>query len=126
MPNGTGLDGMLLASRDPERLRAWYSAALEPQAESRENQYRMLDFRGFYLVIDHRDDVAATNPDPARVVLNFDVEDARAAVKRIEQAGTRWIAPLEDRDGSLFATATDPDGNYVQVIQLSQEHRNAM
>ncbi|GAA1760801.1 MULTISPECIES: VOC family protein [Streptomonospora] len=126
MPNGTGLDGMLLASRDPERLRAWYASALEPQEEFEQDQYRMLKFRTFYLVIDHRDDVAATNPDPARVVLNFDVEDARAAVKRMEQAGTRWVAPLEDRDGSLFATATDPDGNYVQVIQLSEEHRNAM
>jgi hypothetical protein len=38
----------------------------------------------------------------------------------------RWVAALEDRDGSLFATAADPDGNYVQIIQLSDEHRAAM
>ena len=28
---------------------------------------------------------------------------------------------LEDRDGSLFARARDPDGNYVQVVQLSEQ-----
>lgn len=126
MANGTGLDGMLLASRAPERLREWYSSALEPQEASEVDQYRILTFRGFYLIIDRRDDIAATNPDPGRVILNFDVEDARATVKRIEEAGTRWVAPLEDRDGSLFATATDPDGNYVQVVQISEEHRAAM
>ncbi|MFD0776004.1 VOC family protein [Streptomonospora algeriensis] len=126
MANGTGLDGMLLASRDPERLREWYACALEPQEVSEVDHYRILTFRGFYLIIDSRDDIAATNPDPGRVILNFDVEDARAAVKRIEEAGTRWVAPLEDRDGSLMATATDPDGNYVQVIQLSEAHRAAM
>jgi hypothetical protein len=33
---------------------------------------------------------------------------------------------LEDRGGSLFATAIDPDGNNVQIIQLSDEDRAAM
>ena len=36
------------------------------------------------------------------------------------------ISVLEDRDGSLFGTAVDPDGNHVQIIQLSDEHRAAM
>ncbi|MUL42082.1 VOC family protein [Streptomonospora sp. PA3] len=126
MANTTGLSGMLLASRDPKRLADWYSAALEPQEDSAADQYRVLKFRDFYLIIDSRDDVAAANPDPARVILNFDVEDARAVAKRIDDAGTRWVAPVEDRDGSLFATATDPDGNYVQVVQLSEEAKNSM
>ena len=36
------------------------------------------------------------------------------------------MAELEDREGSLFATAQDPDGNYVQVIQLSPAERAQM
>ena len=43
---------------------------------------------------------------------------------------TRWVwsdwRKLEDRGGSLFATAIDPDGNNVQIIQLSDEDRAAM
>ncbi len=90
------------------------------------DQYRMLRFGTFYLMIDSRADVSDKNPEPGRVILNFDVPDARAVVARVEGLGGTWLAELEDRDGSLFATAIDPDGNYVQIIQLSDEHRAAM
>lgn len=75
------------------------------------------------LFLDARDDVRATHPDPVRTLLNFDGVDARAAAARMEAAGSTWVAPLEDRDGSLFATAQDPDGTYVQIIQLSSAAR---
>jgi catechol 2,3-dioxygenase-like lactoylglutathione lyase family enzyme len=120
------LDGMLLASTDPERLHAWYVEALQPQEDSKVDNYLVLKFGAFYLVIDRRSDVGDTNPEPGRMILNFDVPDARAVVARMEQLGVRWEAELEDRDGSLFATALDPDGNFVQVIQLSEEHRAQM
>jgi predicted enzyme related to lactoylglutathione lyase len=120
------LDSMLLASTDPERLHAWYAAALEPEEDAKVDQYRVLKFGDFHLLIDSRDDIGDTNPEPGRVVINFDVPDARAVAARLDELGTRWLAALEDRDGSLFATAVDPDGNYVQIIQLSDEHRAAM
>jgi predicted enzyme related to lactoylglutathione lyase len=120
------LVSILLASTDPERLHAWYTAALSPLEDTKADQYHILKFGTFFLLIDHRDDVGDTNPEPGRVILNFDVDDARAVAARLEEAGTTWLAELEDRDGSLFATAIDPDGNYVQIIQLSDEHRAAM
>ncbi|WP_113704254.1 VOC family protein [Nonomuraea lactucae] len=121
------LDGMLLASTDPERLRRWYAAVLDPEANTEvDGGYRVLKFGGFYLIIDTRADISDKNPEPGRVILNFDVDDARAVVARMNQTGVSWLAELEDRDGSLFATAIDPDGNYVQIVQLSEEHRAAM
>lgn len=123
---GTSLNSMLLASADPDRLRSWYVAALQPQENTEMDQYRVLRFDTFYLMIDSRADVGDKNPEPGRVILNFEVPDARAAVTRIDELGGAWLAELEDRDGSLFATAIDPDGNYVQIIQLSEEHRAAM
>lgn len=120
------LDSMLLASTDPERLHAWYAAALDPAADTTVDQYRVLAFGGFHLLIDSRDDVGKSNPEPGRIILNFDVTDARAVAARMDELGTRWLADLEDRDGSLFGTAIDPDGNYVQIIQLSEQHRAAM
>jgi hypothetical protein len=120
------LDSMLLASTDPDRLHAWYAGALDPEEDTKVDQYRILRFGGFNLLIDSRDDIAERNPDPGRAIVNFDVEDARAIVAKMDELGTTWVAELEDRDGSLFATAADPDGNYVQIIQLSEEHRAAM
>ncbi|QBI55565.1 VOC family protein [Streptomonospora litoralis] len=122
----TEINAMLLASRDPERLHDWYSTVFEPQQDTRMDQYRILKLGSFHLLIDSRDDIAAANPDPGRVIINVDVDDARAVGKRIDEAGSRWLSPIEDRDGSLFGTAIDPDGNYVQLIQLSEEARQSM
>lgn len=120
------LDSLLLASTDPETLAEWYVAGLHPESDNKVDGYRALTFGAFHVLIDTRDDVTDVNPEPGRIILNFDVEDALAVVTRLEDLGTEWLAPLEDRDGSLFATAIDPDGNYVQIIELSEEHRAAM
>lgn len=117
------LASILLSSTDPDRLGAWYAAALTPSDDARVGDYRMLRYGAFHLMIDQRDDVGASNPEPGRMILNFDVDDARSVVARLDDMGVSWLAPLEDRDGSLFATAIDPDGNYVQLIQISPEHQ---
>lgn len=118
----SSLASMLLSSSDPERLHAWYAAALSPSDNVDVNGYRVLKFGAFYLMIDTRDDVGDNNPEPGRMILNFDVDDARAVAARFDELGASWLAPLEDRGGSLFGTAIDPDGNYVQIIELSKEH----
>ncbi|MFI6388198.1 VOC family protein [Nonomuraea sp. NPDC050547] len=120
------LDSMLLASTDPVRLSDWYAAALEPAEKADLGDYLFLRFGTFGVLFDRRADVSAKNPEPARMILNFQVDDAREVTARMEGLGVTWLAPLEERDGSLFATAIDPDGNYVQVIQLSPEHRAEM
>jgi hypothetical protein len=76
------LGSILLASPDPVRLRTWYRDVLQ------------VDVDGSDLVIDESQDLAATNPEPARTVLRVDVADA---------AGS-----------GLLATVRDPDGNLVQ------------
>ena len=122
------LSSILLSSTKPEKLRDWYAAAFAAGVEHTpgEPAYDLLDFGGFYVMIDTRDDVGDTNPEPGRVILNFEVDDARATAARISELGASWLAELEDRDGSWFATAIDPDGNYVQIIELSDEARAAM
>lgn len=120
------LDSMLLSSTNPERLGEWYAAALDPDDDQKVDGYRALRFGGFHVLIDQRDDIGDTNPEPGRMIHNFDVADARASVARLDALGTTWLAELEDRDGSLFATAIDPDGNYVQLIEMSPEHRAQM
>lgn len=120
------LDSIMLGTRDAERLHNWYTMVLPPRSDDVQGDYRILGYGDFYLFIDPRDDVATEHPDSPRCILNFRLPDARAAADRMEAAGTTWVSPLEDRDGSLFATATDPDGNLVQIIQLSPEELATM
>jgi hypothetical protein len=76
------LGSILLASRDPDRLRTWYRDVLQ------------LDVDGSALVIDESEDVAATNPEPARTGLRVGVADP-------------------SRCGPV-TTVRDPDGNLVR------------
>lgn len=117
---------MLRASTDPERLGSWFAHAFAPEHHTRVNGYRVLRFGTFTLLIDHRDDIGDTNPEPGRAIVDFDGTDAQAVVDRLDAARTPWLAPLEDRDGTLFATAIDPDGNYVQLIQMGPRERARM
>lgn len=120
------LGSILLSSTDPERLHRWYVDALPPDTDDSQEQYRILGYGATYVMIDTRDDVGPKTAEPGRVILNFEVDDARAAAGRMESLGTSWLAPLEDREGSWFATAIDPDGNYVQIIELSEAAKAQM
>jgi predicted enzyme related to lactoylglutathione lyase len=117
---GPQIGSVLLASTDPARLRAWYEQAFGVTADV--DGFLRLGAVG--LLVDGRDDVADRAAEPSRVILNVHVEDAKDAVRRLDALGVRWIAELEYREpaGAWFATAADPDGNHVQVIELTDAY----
>ena len=75
---------VLLASADPERLRRWYSEVLGLDPDGEDG-----------IVIDGRDDVEPSNPEPGRATLRIYVAGAPPGV---------------------LATMVDPDGNRVQLF----------
>jgi predicted enzyme related to lactoylglutathione lyase len=121
------LGSMLLSSDDPQRLCAFYADALGLESgRSPDGQYSFLNVGGFFVMFDHRDDVSGRTKEPGRAIFNIHVDDVPEAAARFEKAGATWLAPPEDRDGSWFATAIDPDGNYVQLMHVSEEERARM
>ena len=111
---------ILLASTDPDRLRSFYCDAFDVVAD--ENGAVVLG--GLGVIFDRRDDVAERTSEP-RVVLNIDTEDAASVVQRIEGMGVTFSVRLEDRGPGIFSTFEDPDGNLTQVLQMSQDYRDA-
>ena len=108
---------ILLASTDPARLRSWYEQAFGVTAGTD----GFLWFGEAGLLIDPRGDVTAKTAEPARVIINLHVADAQATARHLDAMEVTWLAPLEYRkpDGAWFATVLDPDGNYVQIIELT-------
>jgi predicted enzyme related to lactoylglutathione lyase len=117
------IGSILLASTDPGRLRAWYEQAFGVAADP-DGFLRLGDVG---LLIDGRDDVADVPAEPARVILNVHVADARATARRLDTMGVTWHAELEYREGAgaWFGTVLDPDGNYLQIIELTPEYWKA-
>lgn len=114
------IGSILLASTDPVRLRAWYERAFGVTADV--DGFLRLGEVG--LLIDGRDDVAARTAEPARVIINLHVPDARAIARHLSGLEVTWVAALEYREaaGAWFGTVLDPDGNYVQVIELTEAY----
>jgi len=114
----TSLGSLLLASTDPDRLRAWYCDAfgLTPTPDG------FLRIGDVGVLIDRRDDIAPSAAEPARVILNLHVDDIRSAAARLRALGTTFSVEPEWRGQAWFATAADPDGNVVQLIELSREY----
>ncbi len=117
------LGSILLASRAPERLRAWYERAFGVRADAA----GFLRLGDVGLLIDGRDDVAPVTAEPARTILNVHVDDARSTAEHLDSLGVPWLAVLEYREpaGAWFGTVVDPDGNYVQIIELTEAYWTA-
>ena len=119
------LGSILLGTTNPRRLRDWYAAALAPgDGAEAFTEVTPTMFAGTFgdtsVLIDGRSDVAEKNPDPGRVILNFHVDNARATADHLNALGVTWLVELEEREGGLFGTLVDPDGNYVQIIELKE------
>jgi catechol 2,3-dioxygenase-like lactoylglutathione lyase family enzyme len=108
------LSSILLGSADPDRLRDWYRTVLDPVVRD----HGALDFGDCAVLVENRDDVAATNPEPGRFIVNFHVPDARATAAHLTGVGVTWVAEVEERGPGMIGTLVDPDGNYVQVIEF--------
>jgi predicted enzyme related to lactoylglutathione lyase len=114
---------ILLASTHPDRLRAWYEHAFNVRADAD----GFLQFGDVGVLIDGRDDVTDRNPQPVRVIINLHVNNAHATAEHLDSLGATWLAKLEYRPatGLWFATVIDPDGNYVQIIEVTPAYRAA-
>ena len=115
------LSSLLLASTNLDRLRQWYVDVLGGQLDPD----GFVHFGPMTVLIDGRSDVAAAASEPGRVILNYTVTNMAQTVRDLDEHGVTWLAPAEYREqgGAWFATLLDPDGNYVQIIQLSEKHR---
>ncbi|MBY6368689.1 VOC family protein [Rhodococcoides corynebacterioides] len=115
------VNSMLLSSENPDALAEWYGAVFNAPVYREMSPYAVVDLDGFFVMFDRRDDVTGPNRDGARAILNVEPDDPAAVAARIDELGGTWVSPLENRDGHLFATAQDPDGNWIQLIRLSDE-----
>jgi predicted enzyme related to lactoylglutathione lyase len=119
--SSAALRSILLGTPDPVRLRDWYTAAF---AAGDEDMYSEVTptlfacrFGSTSLFIDGRSDLAGTNTDPGRVILNFHVDDIRTAEARLVALGAVWVREPERTRWGIIGTVLDLDGNYVQIVE---------
>lgn len=120
-----GLDGVLISSENPKVLADFYKDKVGLQFED-EFEYGEKGEAGFMfkigttgLTILPHSDIKGKNSNPARVMLNIEVDDEEAEVKRLKEAGVKVVAEIYHVEGyGYIATFEDVDGNYFQLVQV--------
>ena len=104
--------GIVLGSRAPGRLAAWYRQVL-----GLGDGDAVVMAGGVKLSFTSDVDIGPTTAEPDRLVLNFVVEDIEAVEARLVAMEAVWVRELERAPWGIIGTVLDPDGNYVQIIE---------
>lgn len=120
-----GLDAVLISSENPKVLADFYSEKVGLTLKD-EIEYGEKGESGFmfevgkvgFTILPHSD-IKGQNSSPARIMLNFEVDDCEVECKRLKDAGVNCIAEVYHIEGyGYVCTFEDPDGNYFQLVQV--------
>jgi predicted enzyme related to lactoylglutathione lyase len=112
------LNGILLGSEDPQRLRDYYTKLFG------EPGWGGGDFSGWqigsgWIAVGPHDQVKGPNAHPGRVIWNIESPDVKGDFGRLAAAGATVVQePYQPGEApeSWIATFSDPDDNYFQLI----------
>lgn len=117
-----GLAGIIISTSFEryEAMERFYVELLGRTIRSRRS-----GFVNFELGVDTRltvtlhDAVTGSSPDPARLMINLNVDDVDAWARRAAELGAHVIRHPDDESwGGRICTIADPDGNYIQFMRL--------
>ncbi|MBI2022412.1 hypothetical protein HYS97_00990 [Candidatus Daviesbacteria bacterium] len=124
------LEGILIGSENAKALAEFYR---EKVGLKQTNEFEMgegdeatngFEFSfdlgpGFY-IMDHSE-VKGKNPNSDRIILNFEVDDIEAEVKKLDETGVKKVKDIYHvEDYGHIATFEDVDGNYFQLVKTRE------
>ena len=117
-----GLAGASIWSEDlNQRLLPFYRDVVGLKVRIQTDGFVVFgDADGPALGLGTHSDVHGTNPDPARHMVGLLTDDVAADYRRLKGAGVDFVEPPTDYGALTIATLRDPEGNLVQVMQLSR------
>jgi len=107
------IGSLLVGSSNAEAMKDWYRKVLG----AKENEMGAFEFGATQLFIEPHSEVSGAANEPARIIINFDVDDCRVLETALKSHRVNWIREVEQMPFGLIGTVADPDGNYVQIIQ---------
>jgi predicted enzyme related to lactoylglutathione lyase len=111
-------NSILLFSENPHALGDFYKKVFAIEPGWNEGGYMGFWLEQGSITIGPHDKVHGKNPNPERILINFETNDVEGEFKRIKELGAKVIAepynPGEEPDMKL-ATFEDPDGNFFQL-----------
>jgi predicted enzyme related to lactoylglutathione lyase len=117
------LSAILLVSKDPERLAKFYrevvGVLLENVKHGDTEMHYGCQLGDLHFAIHPIDNFKGRDCATGSVKLAFTIFDINAFVARVEQTGIKFAYPIKDTGFALMTALIDPDGNEIELTQLS-------
>jgi predicted enzyme related to lactoylglutathione lyase len=110
----TGIGGVFLRARDPQRLNEWYADHLGLDLEDWSGvvfRAREGDVTVWYA------SELSDGPAEQAMMINYRVDDLDAILARLRAAGVEVLDEVVDGEQGRFGWAVDPEGNRFELWQ---------
>ena len=112
--------GVIIWTDNLERLVRFYRDVLGLTPHSVREGFVAFKFGDMRLNLGSHRDVRGSTTDPYRIMVNLGTMDIHRLTQDLLAKGVKFIRPPEREDwGGYVATFSDPDGNLLQLLQLS-------
>lgn len=117
------LSAVLLVSKDPGRLAAFYrdvvGLPIQVEEHGETDKHYGCELGDLHFAIHPVSNFEGSLTGVGAIKLAFTVFDMNAFMKKIESLGIKLVYPPKDTGFSLMTALHDPDGNYIEFTQLS-------
>lgn len=120
LPGISGIASVSIGTSDLGRMAAFYRDTLGLKVRSSRPQNVHFEFGELRIIIGAHSEVHGLTREPSRIMVNFIVPDIHEAHRSLVTAGVEFIRePSREGWGGWIATFRDPDGNLLQLFQLT-------
>jgi predicted enzyme related to lactoylglutathione lyase len=116
-------NSILLSSEDHKALAEFYKKVFQKDPEMEYESYIGFLVGSCFLSIGAHDKIHGKNPNPERILFNFETKDVKGEFERIKAIGAKVIAKPYQMQEAWIATLADPDGNYFQLMTPWEESK---
>ncbi len=112
-------NSILLSTENLNVLREFYKTVFDSDPVMEDEGHVGFLAGTTYFGIGSHDKISGKNPNPDRVLFNFETTDVKGEFERIKSLGAEVVKePYSMGENSEFwiATLADPDGNYFQLV----------
>lgn len=119
-------NSILLSTENLEKLSEFYKKVFQKSPEMEDENYVGFLVGSCFFSIGSHDKIHGKNPNPDRILFNFETKEVKEEFERIKGLGATVIKEpytMPGFEGSWIATLADPDGNYFQVVTPWEEDK---
>lgn len=120
MKRVTGIGGIFFKSKNPEKLREWYSTHLGIKSDRHGGIFTWRDHESpdresMTVWNPFKEDTKYFQPSEKDFMFNYRVENLRALVEELKMEGVTVVGEVEEYEYGKFGWIIDPEGNKIEL-----------